>query len=1005
MRGSFRVRGRYRAPRPRFEVVVLLLSLALVISQSIGLLAASALGPGSFSSSGSTKQATTAKTSTVKAATTKTVQTSTARQRLSQSAVTTNQKATRTVTKSRAPRVANTSLGVNLDQYANGGTTASASWVNGDLNQHNAAYHEGDVVPFRLAIEGLTTGSHTIHINYDFTAGGHEAYDFLATWNVTENPGLCESGGGGVSSACPTLGSADTKAFPSDSFAPGSPTHSGLTVAGAESFSGVSRNLTMYGGTITSITGPTHSGPVGGNSTGDFVVTFNATRSGVLFAWGGHLAESAYWVTTGDQPNGAATISGAPWHMRTQNLDGSGNKNQDRSIQPGAIVPLPGLTILKTADSSSVPAGDPIGFTITVTNTGNVGLSNVALTDQLPGGAGIDWSIQSTTGSPTCSISGSPPNETLNCTKNPLASSASFTVHVTSPTSDAGCLKYDNTATVSADNVPDASSSDSVTLTGCAPGLTITKAASSNSVPFSTAFTYTVTVKNTGNAQATGVVVTDDMPDSLTGVSASFDVDPGSAGGTGTCSVGAGNTVTCNVGTLAANDGAANGPDEVVVTINATTPNTCGELSNTATVDSDQTSPVSSTAAVITVTGCAPGLSITKDGPASVTSGDTITYTVTVQNSGNADATGVIVTDNLDDSLSNVAGSFNQSTCSVGANPLDSNDQNFVTCNLGTVARDTSVVITITGDAPASICETVQNQATVVDLGGEGQSVTSNLVTTDVTDCPIGIQVVKGGPALAHIGDTVEYSFDVSLKDGTIIPLHDITLTDPRCNSAPTLVSKTGGNQDDILEPGETWSYTCSHVVTASDPDPLVNTATVTGTAPDERQTSDQDTHQVDIIHPAIQIVKSASPTSVGPGATVTYTYEVTNVGDVNLFDVVVTDNKLGAICTIPELDVNASHTCTKTFVTPQLGGPIDNVATATGHDETGFEVTDTDTATIQVVLGTTVTPPPTTSPPSGVAFTGAAGVVPWALLSLLLLIAGSGILFLTRRRRGQFRA
>ena len=31
-------------------------------------------------------------------------------------------------------------------------------------------------------------------------------------------------------------------------------------------------------------------------------------------------------------------VSGAPWHMRTLQLDGSGNKNQDRSIQPSAIV-------------------------------------------------------------------------------------------------------------------------------------------------------------------------------------------------------------------------------------------------------------------------------------------------------------------------------------------------------------------------------------------------------------------------------------------------------------------------------------------------------------------------------------------------------------------------------------------------------------------------------------------------------------------------------------------
>jgi hypothetical protein len=82
-------------------------------------------------------------------------------------------------------------LSVNLDQYANGGKTSPAGWQNGDLNGNNSTYSEGKVVPFRLAIEGLSAGQHTIHINYDFTAGGHEAYDFLATYNATESPDVC----------------------------------------------------------------------------------------------------------------------------------------------------------------------------------------------------------------------------------------------------------------------------------------------------------------------------------------------------------------------------------------------------------------------------------------------------------------------------------------------------------------------------------------------------------------------------------------------------------------------------------------------------------------------------------------------------------------------------------------------------------------------------------------------------------------------------------------------
>ena len=59
----------------------------------------------------------------------------------------------------------------------------------------------------------------------------------------------------------------------------------------------------------------------------------------MALAWGGHLAQSAFWnLAAGGQRDGAGEVSGAPWHMRTLQLDGSGNRNQDRSIQPSAIV-------------------------------------------------------------------------------------------------------------------------------------------------------------------------------------------------------------------------------------------------------------------------------------------------------------------------------------------------------------------------------------------------------------------------------------------------------------------------------------------------------------------------------------------------------------------------------------------------------------------------------------------------------------------------------------------
>src|SRR4029079_4097893 len=102
----------------------------------------------------------------------------------------------------------------NLDQWA----TVALPWQNGTLNGNTTRYPEGGVVPFRLAIEGLTAGSHTIRIQYDFTAGGHKAYDFLARWDGWVAPPICGASGGGVSSMCPSMPAPHYASFPSDGF-------------------------------------------------------------------------------------------------------------------------------------------------------------------------------------------------------------------------------------------------------------------------------------------------------------------------------------------------------------------------------------------------------------------------------------------------------------------------------------------------------------------------------------------------------------------------------------------------------------------------------------------------------------------------------------------------------------------------------------------------------------------------------------------------------------------
>ena len=125
----------------------------------------------------------------------------------------------------------------------------------------------------------------------------------------------------------------------------------------------------------------------------------------------------------------------------------SGTYVSDGGFEEWKVRKAPGVSIVKTADAVSVNAGSPIGFTITVTNTGAADATGVTVNDALPSGTDIDWSIASQSPLSSCAISGAPPTETLTCGPLTLASGGGqLTVHVTSPTTGNSCGLYNNEA-------------------------------------------------------------------------------------------------------------------------------------------------------------------------------------------------------------------------------------------------------------------------------------------------------------------------------------------------------------------------------------------------------------------------------------------------------------------------------------------------------------------------------------------------------------------------------
>jgi hypothetical protein len=112
-------------------------------------------------------------------------------------------------------------------------------------------------------------------------------------------------------------------------------------------------------------------------------------------------------------------------------------------------------------------------FTIAVANPGSGPATGVKLTDPLPSGAGLSWTIDSQSPGAPCTISAG----SLVCELGDLPSGASFNATVGSTTTSASCGTYTNTATATATNRSGADASATTTVQciqqtygGCSPG-------------------------------------------------------------------------------------------------------------------------------------------------------------------------------------------------------------------------------------------------------------------------------------------------------------------------------------------------------------------------------------------------------------------------------------------------------------------------------------------------------------------------------------------------------
>ncbi len=204
-----------------------------------------------------------------------------------------------------------------------------------------------------------------------------------------------------------------------------------------------------------------------------------------------------------------------------------------------------------------------------------------------------------------------------------------------------------------------------------------------------------------------------------------------------------------------------------------------------------------------------------------------------------------------------------------------------------------------------------------------------------------------------HGGDTVTYTYMVSNPGN--VPLSDVQVSDDKCSP----LVQTGGDDDadDKLDPGEIWTYTCAATLTKD----TTNTAIAEGIDPLGETISASASASVHVINPAIEVVKTADGEIVpgSEGNMVEWTITVYNRGDTPLYDVTVEDSNgmsFGPV-TLFVADEGegesegeggeSSSQATWTYQTYPVAS-VTNIATASGVDEIGMTVTDSDQATVE---------------------------------------------------------
>jgi len=441
----------------------------------------------------------------------------------------------------------------------------------------------------------------------------------------------------------------------------------------------------------------------------------------------------------------------------TNALTGDGSSTEANSGATFCVTPPANLVMGKTVDQLTASPGDTLVYTISFANIGQSNATNSQVTDTLPLGLSFVSATLNGLAATPASVFGQAYTFNVNSDDTAVVGQVTggeqgaltITAIVDQPLNPAI-----NTALNSATILSDQTSPvvDTATTEILIPALTLTKSVDDSLLVIGETVTYSLTVLNSGEADATNVTFSDLLPETgyfvyvadsteLDGVPIA--PDPYSGG-----------TITYNMGTLAS--GASATLTYQMEVINNSVPDGITRIANTASVLDDDTGTTTSNTVEISIS-TNPNLQITKAvTPAGAASaGDTLTYTLTVNNFGSSAAEDVLVSDAIPSFAHFVSGSMVYET--VSQTDVDDVDQgryeavpNRVVFDLGTVAAGASLTMSfaVTLDVPMpNGTTTVTNTATI---SASNDSSKSSSVSNDVSAAPV-LFVTKGGPTEAPL--------------------------------------------------------------------------------------------------------------------------------------------------------------------------------------------------------------------------------------------------------------